>query len=316
MTVDEALALVDLALAPKGITDLQELVFRHTWSGLSYIEIAQNSGYETVYIKQVGSKLWQQLSKVFGEKVTKTNVQSVIRRQTQYQAHRVELPDENLLEGVSDNQYQDWGEAVDVSLFYGRTQELATLEQWIVGERCRLVMLLGMGGIGKTALAVKLAQQVQGQFEYVIWRSLRNAPPVEETLATLIKFLSNHQETNLPQSIDAQVSRLLEYLHSSRCLLILDNAESILESGDYTGRYREGYEGYGQLVRSVAETFNQSCLVITSREKPIGFDSKEGSTRPVRTLQLKGLELAEGRVLLTLETERSLGIRGAKGKTC
>ena len=63
MTVDEALALVDLALAPKGITDLQELVFRHTWVGLSYTEIAQNSGYEVAYIKEVGCKLWQHLSK-------------------------------------------------------------------------------------------------------------------------------------------------------------------------------------------------------------------------------------------------------------
>ena len=32
---------------------------------------------------------------------------------------------------------QDWGEAIDVSIFYGRTQELATLETWIESDRCR-----------------------------------------------------------------------------------------------------------------------------------------------------------------------------------
>lgn len=37
----------------------------------------------------------------------------------------------------------DWGEAPDVSSFYGRAAELATLEQWIVSDRCRLVALLG-----------------------------------------------------------------------------------------------------------------------------------------------------------------------------
>lgn len=74
---------------------------------------------------------------------------------------------------------QDWGEAIDVSVFYGRAEELATLEQWLVDDRCRLVALLGMGGIGKTALSVKLAEQLQDKFEYVIWRSLRNAPPVQ-----------------------------------------------------------------------------------------------------------------------------------------
>jgi MinD superfamily P-loop ATPase len=46
-----------------------------------------------------------------------------------------------------------------------------------------------MGGIGKTALSVKLAQQIQQQFEYVIWRSLRNAPPVTDLLAELLRFL-------------------------------------------------------------------------------------------------------------------------------
>ncbi len=84
---------------------------------------------------------------------------------------------------------QDWGEAIDVSVFYGRTSELATLQTWIQTDRCRLVAVLGMGGIGKTALAVKIAQQLQEQFEYVIWRSLRNAPPLETLLGELIPFL-------------------------------------------------------------------------------------------------------------------------------
>ena len=52
-----------------------------------------------------------------------------------------------------------------------------------------------MGGIGKTALAVKIAQQLQEQFEYVIWRSLRNAPPLETLLGELIPFLSAGKET-------------------------------------------------------------------------------------------------------------------------
>lgn len=300
MTVEEALAIVDVALAPRGITDLQEMTFRYTWDGLSYTEIAQTSGYDTIYVKQVGSKLWQHLSEAFSEKVTKNNVQSVFRRQTQYQVPRVGLPDITVPERVAGKYHQDWGEVVDVALFYGRTQELATLEQWILGDHCRLIVLLGMGGIGKTALAVKLAEQVQDKFEYVIWRSLRNAPPIQETLTNLISLLSNQQGTSL-LDIDTQVSRLVEYLRASRCLLVLDNAESILESGDYAGRYREGYEGYGQLVRRVAETCHQSCLVITSREKPTGLDSKAGSTLPVRTLQISGLQSAEAQKLLEVE---------------
>jgi len=298
LTIEEALAIVDEALAPKGLTDLQALVFRQAWEGQGYAEIAETTGYEIVYIKEVGSKLWQHLSKVFGQKVTKTNLHSVLRRQAQHQVQIVELPS-NTTAAKALTKNQDWGEAVDVSLFYGRTQELAILEQWVVQERCRLVSLLGMGGIGKTTLAVKLAQQIQNHFEYVIWRSLRNAPPVQEILATLIKFLSDQQETSLPETIDAQVSRLMEYLRTSRCLLVLDNVESILQSGDYAGRYREGYEGYGQLLRCVAETDHQSCLLLTSREKPIGLDLKESGT--VQSLQLAGLRETAAQELLQVE---------------
>src|SRR5437762_4855422 len=44
----------------------------------------------------------------------------------------------------------DWVEALDTSHFAGREVEVAELTQWIVQERCRLVSVLGMGGIGKS----------------------------------------------------------------------------------------------------------------------------------------------------------------------
>ena len=72
---------------------------------------------------------------------------------------------------------QYWGNIPDTFGFVGRNQELDILQQWIVKDRSRLTILLGMGGIGKTALAAKLTRQVQPEFESIIWRSLRNAPP-------------------------------------------------------------------------------------------------------------------------------------------
>ncbi|WP_306426844.1 hypothetical protein [Nostoc sp. CHAB 5836] len=73
-------------------------------------------------------------------------------------------------------------------LFCGRTEELGTLKHWISAESsnktipCRLITLLGMSGIGKTWLSVKLAQQIQDRFEFVIWRSLLPAAPVKDLL--------------------------------------------------------------------------------------------------------------------------------------
>ncbi len=195
----------------------------------------------------------------------------------------------------------DWGEAPDVSIFYGRQEELNTVQQWIVQENCRLITLLGMGGIGKTSLSVKLAHQIQDRFDCIIWRSLRNAPPIDEILVELIQFLSNQEEANLPTQIDGKISRLLKYLRSCRCLIILDNLESILQAGDRTGSYRHGCEGYGQLLQVLGDTFHQSCLILTSREKPKGLAALEGESLPVRSLQLSGLLATDGRSLFDVK---------------
>lgn len=197
----------------------------------------------------------------------------------------------------------DWGEAIFNSVFYGRKEELTKLERWILNEHCQLVALLGIGGIGKTTLSVKLGQQIQDNFEYVIWRSLREAPPVTIILSNLIQFLSDEQQTesNLPESFSVRVSRLLYYLQNHRCLVILDNAESILRSGSRAGLYREGYEEYGEFLRRIGETTHQSCLILTSREKPKEVALLEGQTIPVRSLPLSGLKVAEGQEILKLK---------------
>ena len=192
--------------------------------------------------------------------------------------------------------HHDWGGAPDVSTFYGRSEELTILEQWLINDRCRLMVLLGMGGIGKTALTVKFAQQMQSNFESIIWRSLRNAPPLKEILGELLGCLSLSAE-NWSASLDKKIVQLIEYLRRSRCLLILDNVESVLHKGDRTGAYREGYEGYGQLFRSIGATAHQSALILTSREKPKGLSALEGEILPVRSLQLQGLSGTEGRAI-------------------
>ncbi|MBW4608007.1 MAG: hypothetical protein KME22_12495 [Hassallia sp. WJT32-NPBG1] len=188
--------------------------------------------------------------------------------------------------------YTDWGEAVDVSFFFGRAEELSKLEYWILSDRCRLVTLLGMGGIGKTSLSVKLAIEIQEQFEFVIWRSLRNSPPLSDLLFNLLQLFDCG--ANLSKNVGDSVSQFIAYLRSHRCLLILDNAESILASGEQSGHYQTGYENYGQFFKQLGETAHQSCILITSREKPPEVAASEGDTLPVRSLQLTGLSAIAG----------------------
>ena len=301
MNIEDALAFLETVLKPESLNHVQELVFRGAWEERVYEEIAAIAGYNSDYLRDVGSGLWRALSKSLGEKVTKNNFRSVLRRQLQQTLNcSVSNQDRQAAHTsiANTNQYGDWGEAIDGSIFLNRSDELATLKQWILQNKCRLVAILGIAGIGKTALAGKLAEQIQDRFKYLIWRNLRNAPPVETILADIIKFFSIQRETDLPTTLDCRICELMYYLRSSPCLLILDNVESVLQSGNCGGRYREGYEGYGQFFSIVGEASHQSCLVLASREKPRGLALEEGKTLPVRCKYLAGLQEVETREIL------------------
>jgi WD40 repeat protein len=326
MGADEAIALISYLLQAHDsnvrLSDLQLAVFRHCYSGDSYQRIADAYGYGVDYIKQIGSQLWQLLSQITGEKVSKSNLQAVLLR---YQHER--KVDISTFGGFP---ICDWGEAIDVSIFFERTAELQTLRRWIQTDRCRLITLLGMGGIGKTALSVKLAEelsecfsenkkydhqrtkvnqktapetqnlesqsQIAAPFQFILWKSLRDAPTLEELLTRVIKFLSP-QAAQLPDSIGSKLARFTECLQQQRCLIVLDNFDALFKAGQ-TGCYRAGYENYGELLRRIGEVRHQSCLVLTSREKPQEVIAAEGEVFAVRVLHLHGLQAKGGQALL------------------
>jgi WD40 repeat protein len=315
--LDRAEAIVKELLSPKYLSIPQQMVFRAAWQGQSYRSLAESAGYDRNYLKGVGAQVWRILATATKSKVTKANFKQIVESF----AHPADLL---VFEPEPPQSGIDWGEAMDVSAFYGRELERRQLQQWILTDRCRLVAILGMGGMGKTTISIELLRQFQAEanskdpadragFDRIIWRSLLNAPPLRELLSELIRMLvivpvgrsvaqlqTSRIEADrvdfkpIPKTVAGQIELLLEICQEYRCLIVLDNGESIFQSGAHVGQYRTGYADYGDLFQTLGRMNHQSCLLLTSREKPTEISQLEGINTKVRTLVLPGLEPGAG----------------------
>jgi NACHT domain len=299
------------------LRDIEVWILREAWNGSTYGEIATRYNYAPQYLCQdIGPKLWKLLSEVLEENVGKRNFRTCLERYVH--CNRLELKDlyssntpkiaVNSRVSAIDHPFSsscdaspmaqyDWQDAPHGDLFYGRDEELARLKDWILGNAeqdsqsapCRLMVLTGMVGMGKTQLAINLAQQLSTAFEFIIWRSLRNEPDVHTIVESCLQLFSE-DATGIGQSLESKIHHLLGWFRRHRCLLILDDFDSVLQGSSSIGAYGSHHEGYGLLLRYLADAQHQSCLVITTREKPQGLLQREGDTLSVRSLRVRGID--------------------------
>jgi WD40 repeat protein/DNA-binding XRE family transcriptional regulator len=222
---------------------------------------------------------------------------------------KLELPNkDNGMKARADNAswHVDWGEVPSIDGFCGRENEMAEITRWVSEEGCRVVAILGIGGVGKTTLAAKAAREISASFDYVFWRSLQYAPALESVLTDFLHLVSVQPDT-IPRDLEGQLTLFSAALREHRCLLILDNVESVLQAGQRAGLYREEHTDYGRLLQRVGESAHRSCLLLTSREKPKEIARLAGNgASPVRSIPLSGIAPVHGPELL-----RDKGLRGS-----
>ena len=143
-----------------------------------------------------------------------------------------------------------------ITPFVGRQNELAQIADYLSRDDCRLLTLIGMGGIGKTRLALQAAGQALDAFDHgVYFISLAGISSAEFLVPTIIEVLE------YPQSGAADPkSQLLNYLKQQEMLLVLDNFEHLFSSS--------GGDGSGpKLVLEMVRVAPKLKLLVTSRER-------------------------------------------------
>ncbi len=279
MEISESIKWIDdriFAQTGKWLDSLQISILEATSQGQKYPQIAEKYNFSNDHVRKAAWKLWKRLSDVLGESVNQSNFRTLVQRGffSNSNHHNNYIVNSNNLNICSDRYHSgvttarsptppqpspDTRTEPQINLddapailtgydspsgdsFASRITELNTLEHWIVQDRCRIVQLMGIRGMGKTALSLRLIDQIKTNFDYIIYQTLCFSPTLETTLINLLENFSEPQA--IPQQFEGKLSQLLKYLRQHRCLIILDDVQMLFSPGKLAGEYQPSLENY------------------------------------------------------------------------
>lgn len=162
---------------------------------------------------------------------------------------------------------------IQLTSFVGREKETEELTRLI--RDSRMVTLAGVGGSGKTRLALQIAAEMVNEFDDGCWlvelAPLTNPTRIISTVASVLGVPETPGED--------QVDTLLSWLRDKRLLLILDNCEHVIDSAAESGE-------------RILEVAAGVKILATSREM-LGVSGE----RAYRTRSLAAPESVEGSLL-------------------
>lgn len=157
--------------------------------------------------------------------------------------------------------------------FIGRETELQQITRYLASQDCRLITLVGPGGVGKTRLAMRAAADDAPEWIHGAWlASLDDVSPddLETTIAGALGLSTRHNRLR---------ARLYDHLREKELLLLLDNFEQLMSRTN--------------LVKSLLDYAPDLKIIVTSREQ-LGI-------RGEQVIQVRGLNFPNDNELSALD---------------
>jgi len=289
---------------------LQREIITQSWEGKTYEEMqVSNYNYKVSYIKQnVAPQLWKLLSEVTKKTVSKKTLRIVLEAAIKERSHpsppptpRTQPPQGVIAQPSQAQKHQSFAlpeKIAPVKNWVGRSHELDTLKSQSLDPDTRAisitaVCLVGLAGIGKTTLASQLVRHLQAEnapFTVAAWEILKSAtgkaPRFNNIIDSLLLTLSNAKITpafTISDDYHQKTERLVELLKEKPCLVVLDNVETVLQTGKAkrAGYFADECAEYAWLFSQIAETEHQSKVLFTSRETLAALSGRETKTVPL-----------------------------------
>jgi len=316
MNITEILQFADRLVfshTGKHLDHVQEAVVKGVWEGQTYAEIGEECHRSEARVRDVGYKLWKNLSESLGEDINKSNFCPTLERlkltsspifiennhqnnNHQSNNHNVNFcssyqsPD-NAAKSQIDNQslsssYHNLKQSPKITKFYGRTTELSTLYQWLENPNTRLISVLGITGIGKSSLVKHFINTHTLPIDVIIWKNLKLSPSLDSILTQILTELYPDNQISNTQGL---LNQALELFTQKSCLIILDNLQDIFMPQQLAGHYQPEYQNYQTFFQMITEIEHQSCIMLISQEKCQEMISLEPELYPSHCLELFGL---------------------------
>lgn len=143
-----------------------------------------------------------------------------------------------------------------LTAFVGREAELREIETLLVNPECRLLSLIGPGGMGKTRLSTRAAEHLAEVFPHGVYfvplAQVQSGEMIVPAIADSLQYSFRMEARDPRDRVDAR-GQLLDYLREKRLLLVLDNFEHLVSNAG--------------LVADILMSSPEVKIITTSRER-------------------------------------------------